>query len=118
MRWNSFTVRLTLWNVAVLALVLGGFGLTLCYSIQSWMSWSIDRELAERAHRAAFRGFRPHPMFRGAPGNPNNRFDPFHPPPTFSGPPPPDQRVARPFPEPGQVAARQRGQGPAPGPPQ
>ena len=68
MRWNSFRVRLTLWNVAVLALVLGGFGLALCYSIQSWMSRNIDRELAERAHRFAFRGFRPPPMFRGAPG--------------------------------------------------
>src|SRR6266581_1360918 len=48
MRWNSFRVRLTLWNVAVLALVLGGFGLALCYSIQTWMSRNIDRELAER----------------------------------------------------------------------
>src|SRR5437660_7320012 len=77
MRWNSFRVRLTLWNVAVLALVLGGFGLALCYSIQSWMSRNIDRELAERAHRVAFRGFRSPPMFRGAPGRRGGEYAPF-----------------------------------------
>jgi two-component system OmpR family sensor kinase len=77
MRRDSFRVRLTLWNVAVLALVLGGFGLTLCYSVQNWMGWSIDRELAERAHRSALRGFRMRPM----PGRrvPAQRVDAFGP---------------------------------------
>lgn len=98
MRWNSFRVRLTLWNVAVLALVLGGFGLALCYSIQSWMSQSIDRDLADRAHRFAFRGFRPHPPFSGAPGPPISAGDPFSPHPAFSGPGLPDERMGLPFP--------------------
>jgi signal transduction histidine kinase len=88
MRWNSFRVRLTLWNVAVLALVLGGFGLTLCYSIQSWMSRSIDRELAERAHHVIFRGLHPRGMFRGGPG-PGDRLNPFAPRAMLAGPPPP-----------------------------
>ena len=101
MRWNSFRVRLTLWNVAVLALVLGGFGLALCYSIQSWMSRNIDRELAERAHRFAFRGFRPPPMFRGAPGRRGGEYAPFPPPPRLRGPALPAERVGLPFPQPG-----------------
>jgi two-component system, OmpR family, sensor kinase len=101
MRWNSFRVRLTLWNVAVLALVLGGFGLALCCSIQTWMSRSIDRQLAERAHR----GFRPHPMFGGAPGYSGSRFDPFHSPRTFPGLAPSDRRVVLPFPESGPGSA-------------
>src|SRR5690349_20430079 len=50
---HSFRVRLTLWNVAILALVLTGSGLTLCCSVQNWTSWSIDRELAERGHQSA-----------------------------------------------------------------
>ena len=32
MRRNSFRVRLTLWNIAILALVLGGFGLGFCFT--------------------------------------------------------------------------------------
>jgi two-component system OmpR family sensor kinase len=79
MRWDSFRVRLTLWNMAVLALVLGGFGLALSFSVHSWMMWSIDRELAERAHRFAFRGFHPPPEFRGPPGPPGGAFGPFPP---------------------------------------
>jgi len=52
MRWNSFRVRLTLWNIAILALVLSGFGLGFCYSNQNRMSRSIDQDLAEQAQRA------------------------------------------------------------------
>jgi signal transduction histidine kinase len=44
-RWNSVRVRLTLWNVAVLALVLGGFGMTLCYHVQAEIQASVDRQL-------------------------------------------------------------------------
>jgi two-component system, OmpR family, sensor kinase len=52
MRWNSFRVRLTLWNIAILALVLSGFGLGFCYSNQNRMSQGIDQDLVEQAHRA------------------------------------------------------------------
>jgi two-component system OmpR family sensor kinase len=69
-RWDSFRVRLTLWNMAILALVLGGFGLAFCYSIQSWMSRSIDRELADRV---AHPPFRHHPPWdRRGPGGPGD----------------------------------------------
>src|SRR5436190_21619676 len=108
MRRDSFRVRLTLWNVAVLALVLGGFGLTLCYSIQNWMSWSIDRELAERAHRAAVRAFRMRPM-PGASlgrerGRPGEMMGP--PVPGPGGFPPPDFPRPRPERFPGAPAER------------
>jgi len=53
MKWYSVRVRLTLWNVAVLAFVLGGFGLTLCYSVQANLMASGDRELEARARRFA-----------------------------------------------------------------
>lgn len=116
MRWDSFRVRLTLWNMAILALVLGGFGLTFCYSIQSWMARSIDRELAERAHRPPFRGFPPPwarrgpdrgpdgppdrfrggpDRFRGEPDRPGER-RPWDGPPRV-GPPGPEERDRRPF---------------------
>src|SRR5438876_285360 len=91
MRWDSFRVRLTLWNMAILALVLGGFGLAFCYSIQSWMSRSIDRELAERTH-PPFHGFHPRDRFRGGPGRPGGPPDWFRggpgPPPGAAGAPP------------------------------
>jgi two-component system, OmpR family, sensor kinase len=51
MRWDSFRVRLTLWNMAILALVLGGFGLAFCLAIQSSMGRSIDQDLMERVQR-------------------------------------------------------------------
>jgi two-component system, OmpR family, sensor kinase len=50
-RWDSFRVRLTLWNMAILALVLGGFGLAFCLAIQSSMGRSIDQDLVERVQR-------------------------------------------------------------------
>lgn len=76
--WNSFRVRLTLWNVAVLALVLGGFGLTLCVVIQHSMSRNIDQDLLERVHRH-WDWERRH-RFRGMPGPPGER-RPFGPGP-------------------------------------
>ena len=50
MRWDSFRVRLTVWNMAILALVLGGGGLTFYFAVRGWMRHSIDQELAQRVH--------------------------------------------------------------------
>lgn len=55
MNWHSVRVRLTLWNVLVLACVLGGFGTALCYAVQAHQSGAIDRQLAERARGLAMR---------------------------------------------------------------
>lgn len=51
MRSLSFRVKLALWNVAVLAIVLGGFGLTIVYAAQARLTASVDNELRERARR-------------------------------------------------------------------
>ena len=75
MGWHSVRVRLTLWNVLVLACVLGGFGAALCYSVQANQAAAIDRDLAARGRGLARRpppeagGFR----FRlpGTPGGPD-----------------------------------------------
>jgi heavy metal sensor kinase len=53
MKWYSVRVRLTLWNIAILALVLGGFGLTLCTSVAGNLQASGDRELVARARQFA-----------------------------------------------------------------
>jgi two-component system OmpR family sensor kinase len=50
MRGDSFRVRLTVWNMAILALVLGGGGLTFYFAVRGWMRHSIDQELAQRVH--------------------------------------------------------------------
>lgn len=55
MNWHSVRVRLTLWNVLVLACVLGGFGAALCYTVQANQSAAIDRELERRARGLAER---------------------------------------------------------------
>ncbi|MBI3910159.1 MAG: HAMP domain-containing histidine kinase [Armatimonadetes bacterium] len=68
MTWNSFRVRLTLWNVAVLVVVLGGFGLALCYSIRNGMSAALDREMALQARRPPGGG--PPPPALGSPPGP------------------------------------------------
>ena len=47
----SFRVKLSLWNGAVMAVVLGGFGLAIVYAAQSRLEESVDRELRDRAHR-------------------------------------------------------------------
>src|SRR5437867_10980973 len=93
MNWNSFRVRLTLWNVAVLALVLGGFGLAFCVSIQSWMSRSIDRDLAERVQRH-WDWERRHRFGGppGPPGPPGRRPDGFDRRSMGRGPAPPEER--------------------------
>lgn len=51
MRPLSFRVKLALWNVAVLAIVLGGFGLTIVYAAQARLAASVDNELRDRARR-------------------------------------------------------------------
>jgi signal transduction histidine kinase len=53
MKWNSFRARLSLWNSAVLALILGGFGLVLYSSIRRQMLAAFDHELAVRGQRFA-----------------------------------------------------------------
>jgi len=53
MKWNSFRVRLSLWNSAVLALILGAFGLALYTSIRNQTLMALDSELMTRAHRVA-----------------------------------------------------------------
>lgn len=55
MGWNSVRVRLTLWNVAVVALILAGFGATLAYGVQAELNRSADRDLAARAQGMAER---------------------------------------------------------------
>ena len=49
MNLSSVRVRLTLWNVTVLALVLVCFGVALCYSVQASLESTVDRDLAARA---------------------------------------------------------------------
>ena len=49
---NSVRMRLTLWNVAVLALVLTGLGVVFIASFQANVSAEIDNHLRQRAHRA------------------------------------------------------------------
>jgi len=48
MVWSSVRVRLTLWNICVLAFVLGGFGFAFCYAVEANQSAAIDRELRMR----------------------------------------------------------------------
>ena len=63
---RSFRVRLLLWNAAVLALAMAGFGLALIYLNQARMAAAIDRELNDRVARALrtgpFGGQPPMPM--------------------------------------------------------
>jgi heavy metal sensor kinase len=51
MRWHSFRIRLTFWNIVILALVLGGFGLTVSYTLRRQMGAIVDQDLARRASR-------------------------------------------------------------------
>jgi signal transduction histidine kinase len=48
----SVRIRLTLWNVGILALVLGGFGSALCLSVQVQQQDAIERDLDARARLA------------------------------------------------------------------
>lgn len=76
MKVQSVRARLTLWNVGVLALVLAGFGLGLCYSVRVMLQRSVDEELRRMARGQAERwargGPRPGPAFlrEGLPGLP------------------------------------------------
>ena len=48
---RSFRARLSLWNVAVLALILAGIGALLAYGIHASTDAAVDRELRLRAQR-------------------------------------------------------------------
>ena len=48
--WGTVRLRLTLWNVAVLALILGVMGGVARYRVQADRFAMVDRTLAERAH--------------------------------------------------------------------
>lgn len=49
-RWGTVRLRMTLWNVAVLALILIALGGVVRYKAQSDRFAAVDRTLAERAH--------------------------------------------------------------------
>lgn len=92
MAWNSVRVRLTLWNICILALVLGGFGFAFCYTVQVTQSKAIDDELRMRAHPPDDRG-PGGPRGFGVPGGPaffflrgRGPWDRLQPP-DFVGPP-------------------------------
>src|SRR5436309_14800577 len=50
--WGTVRLRMTLWNVAVLALILGVLGGVVRYKVQADRFATVDRTLAERAHQA------------------------------------------------------------------
>jgi heavy metal sensor kinase len=54
-RWGTVRLRMTLWNVAVLALILGAMGGVVRYRVQADRFATVDRTLAERAHEAGRR---------------------------------------------------------------
>src|SRR5437868_7910842 len=49
-RWGTVRLRMTLWNVAVLALILGALGGVVRVKVQADLFAAVDRTLAERAH--------------------------------------------------------------------
>ena len=51
-RWGTVRLRMTLWNVAVLALILGVMGGVVRYKVQADRFATVDRTLAERANEA------------------------------------------------------------------
>ena len=50
--WGTVRLRMTLWNVAVLALILGALGGVVRVKVQTDRFATVDRTLAERAHEA------------------------------------------------------------------
>lgn len=48
---NSVRMRLTLWNVAVLALALAGLGIVFIVSFQATIGVAVNQRLSQRAHR-------------------------------------------------------------------
>ncbi len=73
---TSLRFRLTLWNVAVLGLVLIGFGAAVCTAVDVTLRAAVDRELHERARVVGTRWLRGE--MPGAPGwmPPDRRFGP------------------------------------------
>lgn len=51
-RWGTVRLRMTLWNVAVLAFILGVMGAVVRYKVQVDRFAAVDRTLAERAHES------------------------------------------------------------------
>ena len=49
-RWGTVRLRMTLWNVAVLAIILGALGGVVRVRVQADLFATVDRTLAERAH--------------------------------------------------------------------
>jgi len=49
-QWGTVRLRMTLWNVAVLTLILGAMGSVVRYTVQADLFATVDRTLAERAH--------------------------------------------------------------------
>lgn len=50
--WGTVRLRMTLWNVAVLALIVGALGAVVRYKVQVDRLAAVDRTLAERANEA------------------------------------------------------------------
>ncbi|HVT13520.1 MAG TPA: ATP-binding protein [Fimbriimonadaceae bacterium] len=86
---RSFRVRLTLWNVVVIALVLVAFSAGIVYANQARLSSDIDHELFDRAHSPPGGPFGgpPGPRGRGrrGPGGPDDSGNGGNPPDDNSG---------------------------------
>ncbi len=76
MRWNSVRLRLTLWNVSVLALVLAGYALVLTFTIPRMLAAEVDSELEGRAARVA-RWYSRYEAYPTSTGTPNRWWAPF-----------------------------------------
>ena len=53
MRWNSVRLRLTAWNIGVLALVLVLFGGVVRYTVRANLISGLDQAISGRSHGAA-----------------------------------------------------------------
>ena len=49
-RWGTVRLRMTLWNLAVLALILGALGGVVRHKVQADRFATVDRTLAEQVH--------------------------------------------------------------------
>lgn len=61
MNWGSIRLRLILWNIVIMGLVLVAAGVALTFSVRTFLSSAVDRDLADRAHGAAARWSRFNP---------------------------------------------------------
>jgi signal transduction histidine kinase len=82
----SVRLRLTIWNVCVLALMLVGLGTALRWTLQETLLASVDRNLLRAAHREQYRAANPPPSPLpqygpppGAGADANGPFGPYHP---------------------------------------